>query len=74
MAAQDAFHEHQWPGREPVSVRMCRADACTVSHSVVELTASFVTMTYRATGCRERARVIMALAGAPALAGARQCS
>ena len=74
MAAQDAFHEHQWPGREPVSVRMCRADARTVSHCVVELTASFVTMTYRAAGCRERARVIMALAGAPALAGARQCS
>ncbi|MBY0456680.1 MAG: NRDE family protein [Gemmataceae bacterium] len=36
-AAQDAFHRHRWPGREAVSVNMCRADARTVSHAVVEV-------------------------------------
>ncbi len=33
---QDAFHQHQWPGQEEISVRMERADARTVSTTVVE--------------------------------------
>jgi hypothetical protein len=74
VAAQNAFHDHQWPGREAVSVRMSRDDARTVSHCVVELSASYATMTYRATGTRERARAILPLAGAPSLAAARRCS
>jgi len=74
VAAQDAFHDHQWAGREAVSVRMRRNDARTVSHCVVELTPSFATMTYRATWSREHARVILPLAAAPALAGVRRCS
>lgn len=74
VAAQDAFHDHCWPGQEAVSVRMRRDNARTVSQCVVELSASFATMTYRATGSRDRARVILPLAGAPALAAVRQCS
>jgi hypothetical protein len=35
--AQDEFHRHRWPGREHLSVNMERADARTVSLSVVEL-------------------------------------
>jgi hypothetical protein len=33
---QDDFHQHQWPGREEISVRMERADARTVSITAVE--------------------------------------
>lgn len=50
---QDAFHRHQWPDRPEVSVRMCRADARTVSTTVVEVRgraraalAGSVVMTY----------------------------
>jgi hypothetical protein len=74
VAAQDAFHDHSWPGREAVSVRMRRDDARTVSQSVVELSSAFATMSYRAVGRRERARVIVPLAGAATLAAARRCS
>lgn len=72
--AQDAFHDHRWPGREAVSVYMRRDDARTVSQCVVELTANFATMTYRAAASRERTRVILPLLGAPALTADRQCS
>ncbi len=44
---QDAFHEHVWPGREEISVRMSRADARTVSTTVVEVTSQRVSMLYR---------------------------
>lgn len=74
VAAQDAFHDHEWPGREALSVRMRRDGACTVSHSVVELSSGFATMTYRATASRDRARVILPRAGAPAMAAVRRCS
>jgi hypothetical protein len=74
VVAQDAFHDHQWPGREAVSVRMSRGDARTVSRCIVELSAGYATMTYRATGAREVARAIVPLAGAPSLAAARRCS
>ncbi len=33
---QDAFHQHLWPGQEEISVMMERADARTVSTTVVE--------------------------------------
>jgi hypothetical protein len=36
-ALQDAFHKHQWPDRPEISVRMNRADARTVSTTVVEV-------------------------------------
>jgi uncharacterized protein with NRDE domain len=34
---QDAFHRHQWADRPEISVRMSRADARTVSTTVVEV-------------------------------------
>jgi len=45
-AAQDAFHRHSWPDRRRISVCMERAEARTVSHSVVELTPTRVTLVY----------------------------
>lgn len=35
--SQDAFHAHQWPDRLPISVRMSRPDARTVSTTVIEV-------------------------------------
>ena len=37
VAAQDAFHAHQWPAAPELSVRMSRPDARTVSRSVVDI-------------------------------------
>jgi len=36
-AGQDLFHRHSWPDRPHLSVCMRRDDACTVSHSVIEV-------------------------------------
>jgi len=47
-AAQDAFHAHTWPDRPHLSVRMARADACTVSTCVLEVTPQEVRMKYTA--------------------------
>lgn len=47
--AQDRFHQHQWPGREHISVNMERADARTVSHTVVEVKLQSVSISYRPT-------------------------
>ena len=44
--AQDRFHAHVWPSRPEVSVSMSRADARTVSRTVVELRADGVAMRY----------------------------
>lgn len=35
--AQDLYHRHRWVDRPELSVNMCRADARTVSHAVVEI-------------------------------------
>lgn len=48
LAAQDAFHGHQWSGREDISVLMERADARTVSRSVVCVGTGMASLTYRA--------------------------
>ena len=45
-AAQDVFHRHRWPDRPELSVNMCRADARTVSHAVVEVGAAAVRFAY----------------------------
>jgi hypothetical protein len=50
IAAQDRFHDHQWAGREAISVNMRRADARTVSQTVVEVGLEHVSMSYRAIG------------------------
>jgi uncharacterized protein with NRDE domain len=36
-AAQDRFHRHRWTHREHLSVNMSRSDACTVSHTVIDV-------------------------------------
>lgn len=48
-AAQDGFHQHRWIGREDISVNMLRPDACTVSHTVVEVGVDSISMSYRRT-------------------------
>jgi transport and Golgi organization protein 2 len=50
VAAQDRFHDHQWPGREAVSVNMRRHGARTVSQTIVEVGLETVSMSYRAIG------------------------
>ena len=47
-AAQDAFHRHEWPGREFSSVWMTRPEARTVSLTVVEMGPQEVRMRYYA--------------------------
>lgn len=47
-AAQDEYHRHQWPGREPISVNMRRDDAATVSRAVVEVREGSVRLSYQA--------------------------
>jgi hypothetical protein len=45
--AQDGFHRHRWADRPHLSVRMRRADARTVSTTIVEVGPKRVRMTYR---------------------------
>jgi uncharacterized protein with NRDE domain len=44
--AQDAFHKHSWPDRPHLSVSMSRANARTVSWTVVELGPGEIEMSY----------------------------
>jgi hypothetical protein len=71
-AAQDAFHDHQWPGRESISVRMERADARTVSRTVVEVSDEVTRLRYRAIGHESDSRLSIPLIS-PARLAAR-CS
>lgn len=43
---QLAFHCHQWPGREHLSVCMHREDARTVSYTTVDVNAEQIRLTY----------------------------
>ena len=45
-AAQQAFHDHQWPLRPAISVRMERADARTVSRTVIDITGDDIRLSY----------------------------
>ena len=45
-AQQDAFHRHQWPDRPQFSVCMSRAEARTVSYTIVEIEPPHIAMTY----------------------------
>ena len=45
-AAQDAFHDHQWPDAAAISIRMERPDARTVSRSVVQVSHDLVRFSY----------------------------
>lgn len=46
LATQDAFHRHRWRGREGISVSMTRADAMTVSQTIIELNSERAVLTY----------------------------
>lgn len=48
LAEQDAYHRHAWPGRPHLSVCMRRADARTVSHTVVTVKPDHVGLVYHA--------------------------
>lgn len=37
LDGQAHFHRHRWPSRPEISVQMCRADALTVSRTVVDV-------------------------------------
>lgn len=49
---QDAFHAHQWPERLHLSVMMSRADARTVSQTIIETTEADSRLIYIADGRR----------------------
>jgi uncharacterized protein with NRDE domain len=44
--AQQQFHEYQWPLRPEISVRMERADARTVSRTVIEVIGGDIRLSY----------------------------
>ena len=46
-SAQDRFHRHQWPDRPHISVCMSRAEARTVSTTIVEVGQNDVAMAYQ---------------------------
>ena len=48
VRAQSRFHDHQWPSRRDISVKMDRADATTVSHTVVNVSSGAIELRYRA--------------------------
>jgi hypothetical protein len=50
-ARQGAYHAHRWRDRPALSVHMSRPDACTVSTTIVEVTAREVRMTYAPAHC-----------------------
>ncbi len=45
--AQDTYHAHRWVDRPELSVNMCRADAHTVSHAIIETDRESITFRYR---------------------------
>jgi hypothetical protein len=44
--AQDLFHDHAWPSQKHLSVRMSRADARTVSQTILEMDRQSATLWY----------------------------
>lgn len=48
LAGQARFHDHQWPARPELSVRMERPDALTVSRTIVDITAGGCALRYDA--------------------------
>lgn len=48
VARQDAFHRHRWPDRPELSVCMSRAEARTVSRTVIEIGEAEVALAYAA--------------------------
>ena len=54
LHAQADFHDHQWPLRPHLSVRMQRPDARTVSRTVVNVTGRGIELGYTALSSSER--------------------
>jgi hypothetical protein len=48
LRGQACFHQHQWPSRPDISVRMERADALTVSRTVVDVSHARPSLSYEA--------------------------
>lgn len=48
LQGQSRFHDHQWPGRPEISVRMERRDAHTVSRTEIEVTSRRRRLRYEA--------------------------
>jgi transport and Golgi organization protein 2 len=48
QAAQNAYHRHQWLGREAISVNMRCLEAATVSRTLVEVREGSVRLSYQA--------------------------
>ena len=46
LAAQQAFHDHQWPACPELSVRMTRPEACTVSRTRIDVRGDRVALDY----------------------------
>lgn len=55
LGRQARFHEHQWPERPDISVRMKRHDAVTVSRSIVDVTPQRIRLRYEAVVPRPQA-------------------
>jgi hypothetical protein len=53
LERQAQFHDHQWPSHPEISVRMERADARTVSRTVVNVTSRGIELDYHALDGRE---------------------
>jgi hypothetical protein len=50
LQGQADFHDHQWPGRGEISVRMERPDARTVSRTIVDVTSRGIELDYHPLG------------------------
>ncbi|MFO0840567.1 MAG: NRDE family protein [Phycisphaerae bacterium] len=68
-AAQAAFHRHSWPQRREISVCMERAEARTVSHTLIEIQRDRVIATYTP-GAPDRVTALPTIC-LPRVAGAR---
>jgi hypothetical protein len=58
---QDLFHQHSWPESPHLSVCMRRADACTVSHTLVEWDDATAWVTYHPSDPDSAARPALGL-------------
>ena len=58
VTCQEAFHRHHWPHCPHLSVCMRRAEARTVSHTVVLLCPEMVTLTYHPDAPDQRAETV----------------
>ena len=58
LEGQSRFHDHQWPGRPEISVRMERHDALTVSRTAIDVTNRRRRLCYEAPIDTNRTRAV----------------